>query len=62
MTLKYCSCGQMQTTKNSDFKGEMHLDPTQPRMLLFTCRKCRSTIAVTAAGLRARQVRPTRTA
>jgi len=41
MTLRKCSCGKIQTTKNSKFIGEEII--LEKRILFFTCKSCNST-------------------
>ena len=43
MTLKICTCGKIQTTRNSKFIGRMLIGK---KMLLFNCKSCRTTFAV----------------
>lgn len=43
MTLKKCSCGKTQMTKNAEFKGRGEL---ACEYLLFNCRLCNSSFAV----------------
>jgi len=43
MTLKKCTCGKIQTTKNSKFNGKGNLGV---EYLLFTCCTCGSSFSV----------------
>lgn len=44
MTLRKCSCGRINTTKNSRFIGEQ--ETREDRMLLFNCASCGTTFGI----------------
>ena len=43
MTLKKCTCGKMQTTKNAKFIGVGFL---KSKVLFFNCTRCNSTFII----------------
>lgn len=44
MTLRKCSCGRINTTKDSHFLGEQEM--RKNRMLLFNCGSCGTTFGI----------------